>query len=272
MIKLAAPDIDNINLLNLIISGKRKEDRLKLLEYQKDIMNRYGYYEENFDSLEKIKPETERWTEIHQALLGCYKSNGKAFKEAREKIMQTAGYKCPYCLLGASDTLDHYFDKNAYPEFSVFAPNLIPCCSRCNSIKGVNMFTEDNHRRYIHFYIDNITDQQVLFVQFLADDGDIPKINIFLKDGVERLLEEHFNSLSLIKRYKHSLNEEISEVIQKIQAYHKTGMAADDIKNLLIIEYKILKGKYGINYWKACIYDGLINSSEYMKIIVSDWK
>lgn len=43
---------------------------------------------------------------------------------------------CQYCYTSSVNALDHYIDKDNYPELSVFPDNLIPTCTNCNSKKN----------------------------------------------------------------------------------------------------------------------------------------
>lgn len=87
-------------------------------------MERYVFYQSHYESLEEITPlDTQFWENIKEDLHSCY-GNNVAFSRARKKLLSSAP-KCPYCLLNRPNTLDHYFDKSDYPEYSVFAPNLI---------------------------------------------------------------------------------------------------------------------------------------------------
>ena len=61
------------------------------------------------------------------------------FEKDYKSIISSAAFrrlqdvaKCPYCLLNTPNTLDHYFDKSDYPDYSVYTPNLVPCCSIFN--------------------------------------------------------------------------------------------------------------------------------------------
>lgn len=165
MLQIDLPNIDNIKLWDEIVSNKRGIHKSNLLQCRHIVLERYVFYQSHYESLEEITPlDTQFWENIKEDLHSCY-GNNVAFSRARKKLLSSAP-KCPYCLLNRPNTLDHYFDKSDYPEYSVFAPNLIPCCSECNSLKGTRLFNDDQQRQFIHFYIDNIPNYQYLFVHF----------------------------------------------------------------------------------------------------------
>ena len=140
MIQLPLPCIDSNLLLDSIIKNKKKRSKTILIPHISKVKERYNYYEQNFNSLHQITPLYDTWDLAKDELISCYGSNA-AFSIAKNKLMATMPTpiqsKCPYCMLNRPNTLDHYFDKSSYPEYSVFIPNLVCCCSECNSQKGV---------------------------------------------------------------------------------------------------------------------------------------
>lgn len=43
---------------------------------------------------------------------------------------------CQYCYTSSVNALDHFLEKDKFPELSIFPDNLIPACSNCNSKKN----------------------------------------------------------------------------------------------------------------------------------------
>ena len=79
--------------------------------------------------------------------------------------------------------MDHYFSESEYPEYIIFAPNLVPCCSHCNSVKGKRLFlkNEDEIKRtVIHFYYDVLPQTKYLKSTFYVTDK-IPQISFWLE-------------------------------------------------------------------------------------------
>jgi len=56
------------------------------------------------------------------------------------------------CGFGEASTLDHYLPITRYPEFSVFAINLIPACARCNQLKGSLVGTTPE-QQFLHAFL-----------------------------------------------------------------------------------------------------------------------
>lgn len=181
MLLLNIPPVDSVKLWDTIVSNKTHAKKNILLPVRKQVLERYLYYQSHFTYLDNILPlDKAVWQDSKDELISCYGDN-VAFQQAR-KIILSDNIKCPYCLLNRPNTIDHYFDKSDYPEYAVFIPNLIPCCSECNSAKGTTVFDDLGHRKYIHFYLDYIPEYQFLFVRFETEHQDtIPIIRISLK-------------------------------------------------------------------------------------------
>ena len=103
--------------------------------------------EDEKDLLEKSYQSSNIFQEVKRQLL-------KNIPEGRTGM-------CPFCMISEPTTFDHYFSESEYPEYIIFAPNLVPCCSQCNSIKGNRLFSENQReRKIIHFYYDNLPQMQ----------------------------------------------------------------------------------------------------------------
>lgn len=94
--------------------------------------------------------------ESNQELLNLYKSyytrfftsNDGKFKNNISLIKDLGITVCPYCnrnyINSRHDKLgcefDHYYNKDEFPFFALTLSNLVPSCSTCNRIKGVNYY------------------------------------------------------------------------------------------------------------------------------------
>lgn len=74
-------------------------------------------------------------------------------KEIRDAYIEE-GITCPYCGIGSSTTLDHYYCKSALPQFSILKENLIPCCGECNKTKGT-LKPKKKWKRVFNPYFDD---------------------------------------------------------------------------------------------------------------------
>ncbi|WP_461811365.1 hypothetical protein [Faecalimonas sp.] len=279
MRNITYPEIDNIDLWDKIVSRKHQPARGKLLALRDKVNDRYKFYENHFTDLDKIIPlPKSEWNDSEKELISCYGDNVE-FKKARhllfEKLSVTQKTKCPYCMLSRPNTLEHYFDKDDYPEFSVYIPNLVPCCSECNSDKSTTVFNSKKERNYIHFYHDSLPEKQFLFVRFSFIEPDaVPLVDILLKFSKEtycsRLIRSHFSNLSLLSKYKSSILDRIAPIIEEIQVNHQMGMSKRNITESLHIRLDSLAKHYGNNYWETCVYEGILNSSGFLDCLLSE--
>lgn len=276
MINLPLPDINNDSLLDSIIQNKKLKTRNALLPFMDAIKSRYNYYIMHNNDLENIMPLDATWDDIHEELLSCYGAN-VAFSAAKKSLISAMPLiiqsKCPYCMLSRPNTLDHYFDKSKYPEFSVFIPNLVVCCSECNTMKGIKTFN-DGERQYIHFYYDQLPKYKFLFFRFDDMSNDhIPNIRIYLQfpeeERAAQIINTHFSNLSLFVKYKESTSEKLSLIIREIHTAIGRGLSYDSIRGLIDSRYQAMIEHYGYNYWESCIYEGIINSPDFMDHLIS---
>lgn len=269
MKNLKLPNIDNVKLWEDIVSHRRNVSRELLTSYKSKVFDRYKDYERNFTAPDNIKPLcVSTWSAVKEELRSLY-GNNVEFNKAKKSLLSTV--RCPYCTLSRPNTLDHYYDKSDYPEFSVFAPNLVPCCSECNSIKGTMVFTNDNKRPYIHFYLDKLPKYKFLFVKFNLRNK-IPEVLIELRfengETMKDQIKSHFTRLNLLDKYKDAINEKISTVIEEIQAASKDGENVQRIRGLISNRYVAFVNKFGENYWETCMYEGILSSQGFIETII----
>ena len=172
--------------------------------------------------------------------------------------------RCPYCGLSMSYTLDHYFPESTYPEYILYVPNLIPCCSHCNTVKKKKLF-KNNERLFIHFYYDPIPSYQFLKAKFSVENS-IPTLFFYLEfdeeNEINNVIQHHFDELSLIEQYKESYNEILTEICNQAIVYLKQGNTLNEFKRTLSEYTELNKEKFGFNYYKNVIYDAVCNNAD----------
>lgn len=279
MKKITYLEIDNIALWKSIVSHKQRFAREKLLPLQEKIEKRYTFYSEHFHSLDEIQPVPQsEWANAKDELINCYGNNAE-FKKVRQQIfehlLKLKQTKCPYCMLSRPNTLEHYFDKDNYPEFSVYVPNLVPCCSECNSDKSTSVFDLQHNRKYIHFYHDLIPEEQFLFIRFSFLNADsIPQVDITLrfteKSYYSELIRRHFEELSLIPKYRNTILDRLAPVLEEIRMNQQSGISTEIIMTSLENRMKSLSEHFGNNYWETCLYEGVLNSPGFLNQLLSN--
>ena len=260
---------DNINLWDNIVSHKPRDRKSRLKKERPFVLKRYDHYQANMHSLDNITPQVPELDEtIANDLRSCYGKNvvfNKARKELYSDVLNADDRHCPYCRLNRIATIDHYFDKGSYPEYSVFLPNLVPCCDECNRTKGSITFNANHERQFVHFYFDSIPSYQFMFVHFSIDAHDnLPKVVIVLKfhagEQNRQLIESHFGQLGLLKKYEETICEHLSVIREDIRLGKNRGFSIGQIRSLFEIEYNSRLKIYNCNHWEVCMYSGILNS------------
>lgn len=285
MKQLSVPNIDSEALYDDIAKNKIKRNPIcskcnkehcdscvegnsgQMLFVKNDIFDRYKFYEAHKHDLNNIKEVNLLSDNQTDVLKKSYKKS-KVFQKSRQIIIHNLPDKsmirCPYCGLSMSYTLDHYFPESTYPEYILYVPNLIPCCSHCNTVKNKKLF-KNNERLFIHFYYDPIPSYQFLKAKFRVDNN-IPTMSFYLEfdeeNEINNVIQHHFDELSLIEQYKESYNEILTEICNQAIVYLRQGNTLNEFKRILSELTELNKEKFGVNYYKNVIYDAVCNNAD----------
>lgn len=272
MIKLTPLSIDEEDEFEKIANSKQLKRRTLLISNKKLIFKDYKNYEANKTNLEKVHPDSRIGEDLKNALIKCYEQGkvvGKLKNDIFENMPLAIRAKCPYCMISAPDTIEHYLDKSKYPEFSIYSGNLIPCCSQCNRLKGTKLLDKKGTRKFIHFYYDELPSYNFLKIEVDLKGGKPIIGNIFLDftsiNSINSIINNHFLELKLIDRYREQLNEPLSSFYYELQLYRDYQIGS--ITKILEIKIKALEKEHGANYWMACLYRGILNNSDLIKSI-----
>lgn len=117
---------------------------------------------------------------------------------------------CPYCSLDSTYQLDHFLPKSVYPEFSLYGPNLLPICGRCNQIKLNSVATPAGNRIFVLPSDDEFLREDLLLATLAMHP--VPRFTFAIDPAapitaVERAqVERHFKRLQLASRYRRRAN------------------------------------------------------------------
>lgn len=167
---------------------------------------------------------------------------------------------CPYCNRNYINTrdrsfgaeMDHFYNKDAFPMFSISLYNFIPCCSTCNHIKLTNNLK-------INPYLSIDTDK----VKFeITPDSESYKIeikrelngNFHTFELTEDMKNDYIDVLKLDKAYKVHVIE-VLEMINREKEYNEKYR--EDLKNMFSGEGIEIDKKID-----ALIYGDIIFTSE----------
>ena len=297
MIQLREPIIDNEMTYDIITRKKSCKNRHcntcklskkmcksciygnrgKMQHLRNKVFERYQFYHQNKNNLNVIQSINMMNPEEIEVISSSYKKS-KEYQRVKKELFENIPIErrglCPFCMISEPTTMDHYFQEKDYPEYILFAPNLVPCCSYCNSKKGSRVFVYGNNlnkRRVLHFYYDKIPQMQYLKASFYVENK-IPRITFFLefqeKSEITEIIKCHFKTLNLLERYRNRSDGILSTVCADIEMWLNTGRSIKECIDLLKIKAKSLKKINGNNYWEACIYEEMSrNENQLAKII-----
>ncbi len=191
-----------------------------------------------------------------------YDGRSAAVKRLLEAMRQSLGPVhldlCPYCSLESTAALDHYLPKKKFAEFSLYGPNLLPICDRCNRHKLTVVANAAGQRMVIMPTADAAVASRVL----TADLAILPEPHFtFRIDNATAvqgpdlsLIQRHFGRLKLADRYRrraHSLVAALKENLLKQNA-------TPQIANRAINDGRSAAHNEGpVNGWKIALYDAI---------------
>jgi 5-methylcytosine-specific restriction endonuclease McrA len=267
-------DEDNNQSFRTVINVKRGERRLRLNRIINTIETQYGLYEQNKLNLSQIN--CANIVGIDKAdLIHCYEHATSPLNLVLARIKEAQpseyGVKCQYCGLNVPDTFDHYLPKTSFPEFSILAINLIPCCPKCNEKKGDSWLGDDGNRVIVNMYFDPMPQVKYIFasVEYL-DNVPLIRFRVENTNGIDNttfnLLKAHYKKLDLLKRYKEKMNEIISETMGSTVAYvrNASGISVEAISGYLFDVAGQKRQQFGTNYWEAAVIEALSDSEEFI--------
>lgn len=185
---------------------------------------------ENGDIVDKTKLSDVS----HQAskFHGLYRRERRELEFIRELRVSNKSEICPYCGSPGCGTLDHYYPKAEFPQFSVIADNLVPCCYRCNKVKGeyfpltkydrvINPYFDEFTRKFI-FQIEFFDLAGVLFFKLLPHFRLLPAEKEIVKSHIRRMKIKDFHTESVLSTFENErslvgsmLNEGLDEDLIK---------------------------------------------------------
>ncbi|QTH40560.1 hypothetical protein J4772_23630 [Cohnella sp. LGH] len=174
-----------------------------------------------------------RMKRLYRVIHDCYSSLAGSTLDRtslRVRIVQNTGLTvCPYCnrdyinsrgkkISGAQ--LDHFFNKAAFPLFSVCLYNLIPVCGNCNRVKS------DKALKFASPFDGSLNWIEDLTFSYI---GTTPK-DMRIKITADGNLKNNIETMKIEQAYQiHST--EVLELIEKEQMYNQTQK--DELQEML---------------------------------------
>lgn len=163
--------------------------------------------------------------------------------------------RCLYCGKTKVEELDHFLPQSKYAIFSIFPPNLVPCCRGCNKNKREKILQ-------LHPYYDDIHQYKWLFAK-IVDDKNGSTFAFYvnppkqLDENSKNKIIKYFSDLKLGQVY---VENSVSELVEAKELYnlHLTGSQLKE-------ELKWRFGNYDstmINHWKRAICECIDQASD----------
>ncbi|MEE5107259.1 hypothetical protein V2J92_22185 [Pseudomonas alliivorans] len=183
---------------------------------------------------------------------------GKALSALRNYLKLNAKI-CPYCGFLPITDLDHFLPKSKYELFSIHAPNLVPCCSICNTKKST-LAGSTSKTQFSHTYFASLPKQRFLrAVASMRKGALVLNFEIIRTSGLgneefERL-KYQFDQLQLNERYKKAVNDYLAAHKDAITAQGKIGPRS--VRYLLLKTFRTTSAGYGPNHWYSSVWHAL---------------
>jgi hypothetical protein len=242
---------------------RRPDTRDLLLQAARRVNAAYVAYRSSFADCELhvVDPTLGDALRSNFALM----NRGKPFEFIRDELLAAAGGLCPLCARGSAASLDHYLPQKQYPEFSVLVLNLVPCCERCNRLKG-DLVKRVDGARFLHAYFDELPDEEILIANVDTDPSVFVSFSIKLTPALTleqyNNLEYHFSTLQLDSYYRKEANTELFDRLEAAEEYYSFD-GAQGVRKYLDREYRSARASRGPNYWRAALFAGLSRSVEF---------
>lgn len=263
--------------LESIVEGKTGDRGKRLTAMLPDITTRYDALEAAYTITHIGGVKEGVWEkQEREDLLHCYESTAKALEELKRLIteFQSEGTRdfCPYCGIGAPRQFDHYLPKEKFPEFSVHAHNLVPCCGTCNGKKSDAWLDGNKARLFLNFYIDSLPTAPMLeaAVHWVVRTGKrVPIVSFDLVQpagfGISNfeLIKSHFEKLELLIRYKDQAHTEFMVLRDAAVAREaKTVPVLRSFLNRFLQQREITLGPLN---WRISLYKAVVKDNSFLR-------
>lgn len=271
------PDWDPRQDYDAIVDDKHDERRARLRGLRLVVRRAYWKYRRRAEerSLHRVRPATSVDPAAAELLLHCYEVPTQSLRALKSRLRRLpGGSECPYCGLGEATTFDHYLPKSRFPELAVCADNLIPCCHRCNELRGAQDGHPGRPARVIHvFYGPSDMAVEVLVAKLDIGDLDIEvSFSVTVDDHVSfsaRFLQ-HFEALDLANRHACAAKDEVRRLVEAYGGALELGVHLDQREWLQkqLEKTAICKAaRLGANHWEAAFYRAVARSPEVLDFL-----
>lgn len=192
----------------------------------------------------------------------------RSLSRIRSKALLGAGKLCPYCLLEEPKTLDHFLPKSRFQAFASHAPNLVPMCGPCNTLKGTKG-SAIGEQFFTHAYFDEIAEQQPFLIAQVAVGSRSIATNFMIDFGADlpgsvlNRLSYQFSILRLGARYQREAIDVVHGQAQKIKEMHADRCPIEEVTLSVADDAEAEALNMGRSYWRAALLGALAGNARF---------
>ena len=166
------------------------------------------------------------------------------------------GNLCPYCGIGAVETLDHFLPKGRYSTLSVLPLNLVPACRDCNTGKHGGAVTAESMTLHPYFEDASISRDEWLFATIVSAQVIHVEFRAATPNAwpasVSRRVMNHVSEFDLSRRYGIQAAGRLTYYADYINGLMTSG-ADYAIAEFLRLNAQSERTAYGVNSWQAAL-------------------
>lgn len=283
MRKLNSYNDDTFEFYKEVVASKKnsKQDndyKERLAGFQDTVENQFEHYDDSFGNNDLVGLASHGYIDGDKAdLLRLYSYKGKNIQKLKVAVTTTARNRilstCQNCTIGEVNSFDHFVNKEEFPEFSVHPNNLFPSCTKCNSYKGQE-WREHGQVTYLNLYLDNLPEDQYLFVDINVEDNDVILTEFYVENlnGINPVfferIQNHYSNLHLCQRFQENADTVITSLENTVRTY-ADKLPLEDIIELVIENSERDLIYYGYNYWKSILVIALMRNDDFIEMAIN---
>ncbi|RVJ89374.1 HNH endonuclease [Sinorhizobium meliloti] len=192
----------------------------------------------------------------------------RALHTLRSDLLSVANNLCPYCRLEEPSTLDHFLPKSRHEPFASFAPNLVPMCKTCNTLKGTKG-SKNARQFFTHAYFNQLANEDRFVIAQVAVGARHIATNFIidfsadLDANILQRLAYQFSILRLGPRYQLAAIDLIYTQAVKLAEMERDGCNAEVRRTSLEGDALVEKRIFGASYWKAALLEALATNEPF---------
>ena len=171
---------------------------------------------------------------------------------------------CPYCGIGAVETLDHFLPKAHYSSLSVLPLNLIPACRDCNVGKNASIVTPASMHSHPYFEENCVIQEEWLFASIVHAEIPFAKFTAHpptcWTPSYAQRVKNHFSEFDLARRFSIQAAERLKSLANLIGNLTEKG-TDETVRMFLHMTAEAEIKACGVNSWQAALTKATANDT-----------